>query len=672
MRSDLDAVVCRASGGPVIMDVTCSRCGASYEFEESHISTTGMTVKCTQCGHLFKVNQPHAPGPVAVSQEVDRDKTRPDDTKRWQVRDPDGGVRTLNTLSDLTRLIAAGQVTGVDEISRTGQVWRKLGEISELAPFLGGAPPTKRVSDPPAVPTRSTSAAASGVAAETTAEATDGFPPQRLPQRSPAAPRFEVMGTQFELDARESTATSTAKAPPVQARSAARATASGRTATRSVPAPPVASPPIRSEPVDRVSAAAQLAGGSRLWPWLLGLSALLAIGGGFAGAWLVRTSVPASTDSPARAHILRGDLALAAHRPERFAEAVREYAKALAFHPDDPHILSSLSRANAVWSQSLRPLIVPGAVNGSTGTAAHAQEAMRLADQAKLYGEQAAQRNPGNDEASVALSDALRLRGNLVAARAELDRARANAGTPSAETLRVMALLAIAEANGEMHAGRTLVEQAVASEPALIRTRLLLASCLIADRDFSNAHAQLNAVRNLDALHPMIEPLERVLDAATLPPQAIPPPTQPTVPTDDLPVPAANPSVKADAPGVSALELVRTGENALQHGAVQAAERAFARALIAEPGMPRALTGLGYIALERGEPDRALTHFRPAANRGSSDAWLGLGDTYRRLGRMRDALSAYQTYEKRFPGGSRSSIAQRQIELLTEQLQESP
>ena len=39
--------------------------------------------------------------------------------------------------------------------------------------------------------------------------------------------------------------------------------------------------------------------------------------------------------------------------PERFDEAIAEYTKALAFHPDDAHILSSISRVYAVWSEWL-------------------------------------------------------------------------------------------------------------------------------------------------------------------------------------------------------------------------------------------------------------------------------------------------------------------------------
>jgi hypothetical protein len=86
------------------------------------------------------------------------------------------------------------------------------------------------------------------------------------------------------------------------------------------------------------------------------------------------------------------------------------------------------------------------------------------------------------------------------------------------------------------------------------------------------------------------------------------------------------------------------------------------------PNFPPALTGLGYVALERGQTQTALRRFLPAAKVGYGEALIGLGDTYRRVGRSEEALEAYKTYVRRFPRGSRRSIAQRQIELLREQL----
>ena len=37
------------------MDVKCERCGTEYEFDDARVTETGVNVKCTHCGHLFKV-----------------------------------------------------------------------------------------------------------------------------------------------------------------------------------------------------------------------------------------------------------------------------------------------------------------------------------------------------------------------------------------------------------------------------------------------------------------------------------------------------------------------------------------------------------------------------------------------------------------------------------------
>jgi tetratricopeptide (TPR) repeat protein len=410
--------------------------------------------------------------------------------------------------------------------------------------------------------------------------------------------------------------------------------------------------------------------------------------------------------------LARGDAELASHRTSHFDQAITAYTKALAYHPDDPHILSSLSRVYAVWSQALRDQAQPGADD---------TEGKRLAEQAKLYGERAAQRNPGNEEASVVLSDALRLTGNLVAARAELDRARATEGVPAAETLRVAALLAIDEANGELQAGRSLAEQAVAQDPSLIRSRLLLARCLLHVGDYEGAELHLDAVAKIDAAHPLLALARAELEAAKHGTSAQPAhggaaSANPTPAADagtahaalasaaqgtgapPLTGAGAHPAAASAAPanagatkppagtalskpsassgaqpapaasGESAPEYAKRGEDLLERGSVPAAAHAFERALELDPGMPRAKVGLGYVALERAQPANAVGLFRAAATAGNAEALIGLGDAYRRLGKLRAALSAYREYVQRYPRGDRGSIARHQIELLTEQL----
>jgi predicted Zn finger-like uncharacterized protein len=39
------------------MDVRCEKCTTVYEFDDSKVGDQGVTVKCTQCGNLFKVKR---------------------------------------------------------------------------------------------------------------------------------------------------------------------------------------------------------------------------------------------------------------------------------------------------------------------------------------------------------------------------------------------------------------------------------------------------------------------------------------------------------------------------------------------------------------------------------------------------------------------------------------
>lgn len=41
------------------MDVRCARCGIEYEFDDALISERGTMVRCTECGHQFRVHPSH-------------------------------------------------------------------------------------------------------------------------------------------------------------------------------------------------------------------------------------------------------------------------------------------------------------------------------------------------------------------------------------------------------------------------------------------------------------------------------------------------------------------------------------------------------------------------------------------------------------------------------------
>jgi len=124
------------------MDVRCEKCGTEYELDESKLKASGVTVKCTSCGHMFKVRRRSTKAAAGA---------KGGELRTWLVKMEDGEIRACYELATLRDWIAAGEVSPACMISRTGKKWKRLGEIAELAAFFqgegssGGVPtPVKR------------------------------------------------------------------------------------------------------------------------------------------------------------------------------------------------------------------------------------------------------------------------------------------------------------------------------------------------------------------------------------------------------------------------------------------------------------------------------------------------------------------------------------------------
>ncbi len=101
------------------MDVRCDKCGTEYEFDDARIGGHGVTVKCTNCGFVFKVHK--------EASRASRD---------WLVRKADNQIIAFRQLTTLQKWIVEGRIDRKDEISRNGETWKKLGNIGELEPFF--------------------------------------------------------------------------------------------------------------------------------------------------------------------------------------------------------------------------------------------------------------------------------------------------------------------------------------------------------------------------------------------------------------------------------------------------------------------------------------------------------------------------------------------------------
>src|SRR5215470_12676966 len=144
------AVDCRArSGGgqfssPVPwtkgpgMDVRCERCKTLYELDDARVSEAGTTVRCTTCGHVFRVRKKVLlmTEPVGAGGESTAVPPPVSEKPAWRVRSPSGRVIAFRELTSMQKWIVERKFGRDDEISLHGDHWKRLGDIAELQPFF--------------------------------------------------------------------------------------------------------------------------------------------------------------------------------------------------------------------------------------------------------------------------------------------------------------------------------------------------------------------------------------------------------------------------------------------------------------------------------------------------------------------------------------------------------
>ena len=106
----------------------------------------GVTVKCTTCGHIFKVSK------GGEGAEIQETKPVNNANGNWQIKRENGDQLSFKALSTLQKWIMERKVTGADRISRSGDKWTKLADVPEFQVFfqaIGPAPtPEPELPDP--------------------------------------------------------------------------------------------------------------------------------------------------------------------------------------------------------------------------------------------------------------------------------------------------------------------------------------------------------------------------------------------------------------------------------------------------------------------------------------------------------------------------------------------
>jgi tetratricopeptide (TPR) repeat protein len=474
-----------------------------------------------------------------------------------------------------------------------------------------------------------------------------------------------------------------------------------------LPPPPRTPSPVRRLRLDADENAAELPRGrSRSGLWV-GLVLVVGLGAGLLFSWpsIAPLFGLGSTEDPIVPILAAGRDALAEDTREGYAAALGHAERALGRDVHHPGARALASRAEALTAQLLR--FEADDREAATGQAAEGLlEDARQHAQAALEHAEDAVRHSRDAGGLTALADAMRLTGSLDRASSFYGQARTVSATPSAELQRVHAHLRIDQSDGRLEAGRESAEAAVEADPDLLRARLLLARIHLADARVSEAQAQIAEVLERRADHPGALALRAAIaegrppapptmavpeDQAEAPPpegDAVEPAAEEEEPPAEEATEPAAPTASreaeapAQAPGPTAPDgveripegrdyqfYIRRGDERMQRQQFQRAQAYYQRAHALRRNGSEALTGLGFCAYEGGRLAEAERFFQRASRRGYAPAEIGLGSTYRRMGRTRDALAAYERYLDRFPNGPEASVARAQASQLRARLQ---
>ncbi len=105
------------------MDVQCEKCKTEYSLDETLVSPSGTSVRCTTCGHVFKAFPPSAAGAVET----------------WNLRQVDGSTFPFDRIATLQDWIADGKVNPNDRVRKGNGEWKRLGDIAEMKSFFDAA-----------------------------------------------------------------------------------------------------------------------------------------------------------------------------------------------------------------------------------------------------------------------------------------------------------------------------------------------------------------------------------------------------------------------------------------------------------------------------------------------------------------------------------------------------
>ena len=680
------------------MDVQCERCKTEYEFDDALVSGRGTTVRCTNCGHQFKVRR-------ASSSELPGGD-------EWVVQAGNGAQLTFVTLRELQRAILAKQVVRGDLLRRGGDPPRPLGTIAELEPFFEGrassrppppgasgtavprfppapsAPPVPAPAPPVVVSAKRTASwgaadvidrtpspepkrkidtlRPTGSAAAVPPPAmtpTDTLPVAMVVQR--VAPPDPAPSQDAVTQRRPPTTPVAAVVPPPVQESSPQlplANPFGAEGDRALPPQPARHWQPSSDDLD-----APLPRRRRVGGWIVAFVLFLAVG---VMTWIVArpylasgraTAVPAPMDSRAQGFVVEGERALTDNNLEMAQE---DFDKASALAERDPRVLLDEARVAAAKADLpwLKLRLLPS----------DAAEELR-ATKAQLADDVGRVRRAADAAVAVAPEDLVALRAKIDALRLAGDRDQARsyvskvvAQASQAETAYVLAALDLSEPEPPW---TTVIERlriAAAGETSAGRARAALIYALARSGDASAAKAELARLDAYPRPYPLAPGLHALVNKASTKP-SLDGGVASNVPHVDVSVlPSQPPSgaggteaVAGDGPAS-----MLAASHAIKKGDWARARKIYEALAARNPSDSEALAGIGDCQRAQGDSSGAIAAYRRAlaVNPSYLPALLGLADTQWVTGDRGGALHVYKDIEDRFPEGTYPSYVKTRSE----------
>ncbi|MBN2497310.1 MAG: zinc-ribbon domain-containing protein [Deltaproteobacteria bacterium] len=676
------------------MDVKCERCGTEYEFEENRVTEEGVTVKCSTCGHLFKIRKKSF---VLTEPVVLGKKEGEASGKNWMVRRVDGSILSFKELTTLQKWIVERKVTREAEISKSGETWKRLGTIAELASFFEVVDQASQPPPPAANTLPMPGAVPPGVHVSHTP--VPGVP---MAQPMPVAPQMTPAPTSMPVP------TPTPVSVPTPAPISAPIPAPAPSPT------PASMPAFAPEPQEPESWGSFADAGAEedvveKWKrrgrrkWFLIVPLILIVAG--VGVFflvdrelfmeLVERVIGPGEDAiselavtqlrTGQAHALKDSQpeleAAISDLDSAIKEAKGKYPEAMAVLAEvyitradrSGERISQLEREIAKLDEEVKALSPPEGkepakdVKEKIVTLHNSKVALQKEAAGLLSG---AQKDMDKAQGLIhearkvaprafwplrAHADFLRVRGSD---RAAIDVALKNARELKAQDPVLLYIdgASFATDPASLDIAAQKLNQAIELEPELCRARYALALVHAQKKRIDDAKVQLERIIEKSPKH---EAAKRLL--ARLEAEAAPEP---------------KPDEKPDKPDKKPAEPTGTPEtydgrmnlaDALRNkGRTQQALEAYDAALELKPGDVEALAGKGWCYLDLGSNNSAITSFQRAlqVNPRYGDAIMGLAESYKFKGNKEKAIQYYKRYLDVLPSGPEASVARTNLESL--------